>query len=313
MKLCVFADPKLSPAMARVADALGRYRPPGTELTPNEADADLVVLHVIGYPETETAVEWLRANGKRYSIMQYCMISTQRPNSLDWLDIWRGAESVWSYYDLDAQLVADGYAESTCPWCGEDLPHVGQGTGATDFPRCFYFAPLGADPEIFVPSISVGERYAITTSGYVAESECVAECTIAAGLVGRRTFHLGPRLECHGDWTDVGHGITDEDLAVAYSSSDYVAGMRRAEGFELPAAEGLLCGARPLMLDRPHYRQWFEPFAEYVPETDPESLITALVEKLGEPPRPVSREERAEAVERFDWKRLVTEFWNRTL
>lgn len=313
MKLCVFADPKLSGAMKRVADALGSYRPTGTDITPLEDDADLVVLHSIGFPETYEAVRRIRDRGGRYSIMQYCLRSTQNPDATDWLDIWRGAESVWSYYDLDAALVDDGYDEPVCPWCGEELPHVGQGTGSIDFPRCFYFAPLGADPAIFSPSISLGERYAILTSGYVAESESIEECYDAAERVGRRVFHLGPRLACHGSKADGGFGITDEDLARRYSGSDYVSGLRRCEGFEMPAAEGLLCGARPLLFDRPHYRRWFEPWGVFVPETDPPELTDAIEEVLRREPVPVTPEEIEAATERFDWKRLVTEFWKRTL
>jgi len=315
MRACVYADPKLSPAMARVAEALQRYAPPELEFTPAAELADLVVLHVIGYPETAAAVEELRARGQRYAIMQYCMRSTQEPNTLNWLDIWRGAEAVWSYYDLDALLVEDGYAEQLCPWCREELPHVGQGTGAIDFPRCFYFAPLGVDLEAFEPLITIGERFAMLTSGYVAESECVAECTQAAARVGRRVFHLGPALECHRNIDNVEqrHGITDDELARAYSRCDYVAGMRRCEGFEMPAAEGLCCGARPMMLDRPHYRQWFAPWAVFVPELAPDLLTDSIAAVLANDVTPVSLEELEAARKFFDWRPLVAGFWQRAL
>lgn len=320
--VCVFADPKLSAAMMRVADALAAWAPDDVQITPRAQDAELVVLHVIGHPETVTAVQEIRARGARYAIMQYCLRSTQEPNTGAWLDLWRGAEVVWSYYDLDAAIVEDGYSEQTCPWCDEELPHLGQGTGATDFPRCFYFAPLGVDVATFFPVPTAGERYAILTSGYVAESECVEECTEAAARLGRRTYHLGPHLECHqrlGN-ADVNIGIYDPELRQAYSRSDFVAGLRRIEGFEMPAAEGLLCGARPIMFDRPHYRQWFEPWAVFVPETDPATLTDELERVMarrwldgGKDQEPVTLEEMKAARERFNWQPLVEGFWRRAL
>ena len=88
----------------------------------------------------------------------------------------------------------------------------------------------------------------------------------------------------------------------------------------MPAAEGLLCGARPLMLDREHYRQWFEPWAEFVPETDPATLTDAIVEIFRSDAgafrftmRTVTDAERAAAAEVFNWENLVGDFWSLVL
>ncbi len=314
MKVCTWADPNLSGAMHRVALALAAHVPEGVTVTPRADDADLVIVHTIG-TDVWPVIARLRERGQRYAMMQYCMRSTQEPNTAGWLDYWRGASCVWSYYDLDALIVEDGYRESECPWCGEDLPHVGLGTGATDYPRCWYYAPLGADPDIFYPLIVVGDRFGILTSGYVAESECIAECTQAARRAGRMVFHLGPSLACHGPHVTARLGIRDDELQQAYCQSDFVAGMRRCEGFEMPAVEGLFCGARPIMLDRPHYRAWFNEFAEFVPEVDAETLIEYITDILisGGERGPVTDAEIDAAHKRFNWKTLVTEFWERAL
>ncbi len=315
MRVCTWADPTLSGAMRRVDRALADNLPAGHTATNIADQADLVVVHTIG-TDVWPVIDRIRERGQRYAIMQYCIRSTQEPDSRKWLDIWRGAEAVWSYYDLDALLVEDGYAEQECPWCGEELPHIGQGTGATDFPRCFFYAPLGADPDVFWPAITTGERYGILSSGYVAESECIAECFEANRRADRRGFHLGPEdsfLAISGPQMDFGLGITDDALRLAYSRSDYVAGLRRCEGFEMPAAEGLLCGARPIMLDAPHYRAWFGEWAEYIPEADPETVTAAITEILQGEYRPVTDAEMAAAAERFNWKALAAKFWSRAL
>lgn len=280
--------------MFRVADALAEFSPAEVTIVPNEDLAELVVLHVIGYPETAEAIERLELAGKRYAILQYCLRSTQRPSSRDWCELWKGAALVWSYYNLDEALREDSLSPSYLP-------------------RGFYYAPLGADGATFYPRLTAGERYAILTSGYVAESETVAEATEAAARAGRRVFHLGPALDCHGPHVTQRMGITDEALARVYSSCDYVAALRRCEGFEMPGAEGLLCGAQPICFDRPHYRAWYEPWAEFVPEGDGPTVTDELEALFRRGPRALTDDDLTAAAERFDWQTLVGGFWQRIL
>lgn len=279
----------MSAAMRRIEHAMITHAPRGEiECVRDERLADLVVLHAVGYPDTLEAVERARARGQAYAMIQYCLRSTQEPSCEAWLDMWRGAELVWSYYDLPALMAEDGVEL-------EELR--------------FYHAPLGVDPEVFQPRITVGERWVIVTSGYVAESECVLECVEAAARVGRRMFHLGPEILGFGPHVEAQLGITDDELARQYSRADLVAGLRRVEGFELPAAEGLLCGARPLMLDRPHYRQWFDDWAVFVPELDAEELVDHIEEIFRAGIEPVTDDERAAAARLFDWHTIVPPFW----
>lgn len=296
MRACVAASPKLSGAMERIAKALARWAPPAVEIVPTVELADLVVLHTIG-TDVWPVIESLEHHGKRFAMMQYCLRSTQEPNSRRWLRYWERAACVWSYYDL-ARIVLEDAADQ--PTTG--LP--------------FYLAPLGADPDTFSEQLVMGDRFVVLTSGYVAESECIAECWAAAARVGRRVFHLGPEGEFRDldrEHVTFGYNVTDTQLARAYSRSDYVAGMRRCEGFEMPAAEGLLCGARPLMLDAPHYRHWFEPWAKFVPEVEPEALTDMIVEVMLAGTEIVTDAERDAAAERFNWERLVGRFWSRVL
>lgn len=304
MRAFVAADPKLSGAMYRVAQALALWAPDEIDIVPTVELADLVVVHAIG-TDVWPVIRDLETAGKQYALMQYCLRTTQEPHAAAWLPYWKRAACVWSYYNLDKALHDDGLVDQMF----DGLP--------------FYYAPLGADPEMFNERLTIGDRYLVLTSGYVAESECIAECWAAAAHLGRRVFHLGPEhefLNLERGHVDFGLGITDDALARAYSRSDYVAGMRRCEGFEMPAAEGLLCGARPIMLDAPHYRAWFEPWAEFVPEVEPEELTEALVDMFrGDAgafrftTRSVTESEQAAAAERFNWERLVGEFWARVL
>jgi hypothetical protein len=296
MKAFVDSPPGLSMAMTRVANALKRHAPVHVTCVSREADADLVLLHTIGYPETVEAVDRLTAAGKRVVIAQYCLRTSQRPHVQDWLPVWTKADLVWSYYDLVALAREDGI----------DLCVPGPG-----WIDCgLYYSPLGVDPSVFVPPANGATRpFTMCTSGYLAGPETVDECSAAVQRVGGRLFHLGPSNVAQGAHVTAEVGIPDSALVARYGESQFVAGLRRIEGFELPALEGLMCGARPIAFDRPHYRAWFEDFAEYIPETTSAEMTDALEALFRAGARPVSAEERARAVKTLAWERIVGDFW----
>jgi hypothetical protein len=74
-----------------------------------------------------------------------------------------------------------------------------------------------------------------------------------------------------------------------------------------------VCGARPIVFDAPHYRRWYEPWAEFIPEGSGEEVTNALIGVFERGPRPVTREERQEANYRFDWANIVPDFWKGVL
>jgi D-inositol-3-phosphate glycosyltransferase len=306
MRAFVSAPAGLSRAMTRVANALAEYAPipqpdgSGVQIVKTEAEADLVVLHVIG-EEGITEAKRLHDAGKKYAIIQYCLRSTQKPDTNDWLETWKNAELVWSYYDLYQLCAEDGND-------GESL-----GSELVDFN--FYHAPLGVDNDKFRHWTSVPKRFEILTSGYVAESECVHEALDAIRHLPNnpKMYHLGPdnifTIQDKDRFVKTGLGLDDDTLAQMYSRSRYVAGLRRVEGFELPAAEGLLCGARPICFDKPHYRKWFGTWAEYITEGSPQEVSAQLLAIFQGEYRAVTEQEVSDAKKAFDWGFLCGNFW----
>lgn len=291
MRVYVTPGAGLSRAMDRVAYAMRRYAPPMISIVDHPTLADLVVLHTIGYPETVDTIKWLTAQGQRYAIIQYCLRTTQQPSTRQWAPLWSEADVVWSYYDLKAM-------------CRED---------ETIFEDVnFYISPLGADASVFQQGYGA-RTFTILTSGYVAETEGVREAAEAVHRVGGKQFHLGPNLNLNGTQTQYALGISDVALAKAYQSSQFVAGLRRCEGFEMPAAEGLLCGARPIMFDRPHYRRWFDGFAEFIPEGTVAEVTDSLEKLFRDGARPVTQAERMAASDYFSWESIVEGFWERVI
>ena len=91
--------------------------------------------------------------------------------------------------------------------------------------------------------------------------ECKNEILLAAEGLGKKVFQLGS-----GENTDTitySNNADDKTLAKYYSQCEFVSGLRRIEGFELPVIEGLLCGARPICFDIPDYRHWFDKLGFY--------------------------------------------------
>ena len=289
MRVYVSAPTVRSPSLARIEQALASYRPVGVETGWSMSLADLVVVYVIGRQDRVSATTaLLRARGQRYAVIQLVLRSTKRPSTSGWRAIWDGAVATWSYLDLNAAIAEDG----------------GVGTAGA-----FYHAPLGVDANVFTMPTTTDRPYVVLTTGQSALTEGVREAALAG--VGRRVFPLGPPLRIIGAASAT--GSTDAELANLYGQCEFVCGLRRTEGFELPAAEGLLCGARPVLFDRPHYRTWYDGLAEFIPEGPRPGVVDDLEALFQRGARPVTDEERRMAAERFDWARICGEFWARCL
>lgn len=303
MKVYFKAPAGMSRAMTRVEDALRRNLPQGVVEVQDRTQADHEVLHVIGVNGVEEHMRTMSA--RSYSAIQYCVKTTTWEPHQWWGHVWQLATCVWSYYDLDALLK-------------EDYQDVKDELGYLPTLSNFYHAPMGVDAN-FRRWMDV-ERYIVGCTGYLAQQECLDEVAVAAGA-DRKVFHLGPdpitdsKISWGINGPHVKHmlGINDDVLAQMYSRCRYVTGLRRIEGFEMPLAEGLLCGAMPITFDQPHYRKWFDGLAHFIPEDG--NVAQSLVDIFnGPPPEPNALLHMANSArQRFNWVNIATSFWNRAL
>jgi hypothetical protein len=286
MRVSIDAPPQMSRAMHRTVAALRKYAPPHVEFTGSHRDADIAVLHVIGIEDLQQYCD----ASKQYIIMQYCW-QTARGGMQQWHQIWRGAKFIWSYYALP---IPAGIR--------------------------FLRTPLGVDPHVFQWGPCEGRESLVLTSGYVngpgAEAiEEVADAALAAGL---RVIHIGPpdiagmRRRTEASWS-CRLGISDEELSFLYRRARWVSGLRRVEGFELPALEALSCGARPIVFDRPDMRAWYSGHSVMVSETGGTPLSIALTRIFRKLQVPVSWSERESVVSRFRWQDIAERFWKEVL
>jgi hypothetical protein len=204
------------------------------------------------------------------------------------MPIWDEAVVIWSYYDL---------------------PEIARSQGIEPtFSDKFLRSPLGVDSDVFKPSGSEKEYLAIAvTKGYLTES--TREILAAARHLNAKAAYVGPHIRGLED-ADQFENITDEELVDLYSKSYYVCALRRSEGQDLPAAEGLLCGARPIVFERPDQSDWSPSFIT-IRETEREQIIEDLKVVFDGEYDPVSREEILIAREVFNWELIVKDFWKR--
>lgn len=286
----VFVEPTglHSRGMVRIARALERWAPADVEIVARQDRADLIVVYVIGANQITEA----RARPQRYAAVQCCLRSAGG-DLAEWRRFWAGAVAVWSYYDL-------------------------RDFGIPETAR-FLYAPLGIDPVFHEKPADGIDRRLVVTTGYVAgaPAEPIEEVWAAAERAGLEAVHVGPR-EVHGmrrrfrGWRAL-EGVSDQVLAGFYRRAAWVAGLRYVEGFELPAVEGLACGARPVMFDQPSMRHWYGDLAEYVAEETGEQLEEALYALFSEPVRPVTDQERQRALAKFNWRSIAEDFWEMVL
>jgi len=294
MKVCVAVHPPhLSRGIHRVAHALTRYAPPSVHVVPTWDEADHVLLHVVGWEDVERCVDTLRDAGRTVSIFQYCLLTTSQRNLQEWWRVWAKCQVVVSYYDL-AYL---------CSFRSLDLDYPGTVN--------FLHTPLGVDTTVFKPC-GCGKQFVVGTSGTVAGSECLNEWAEVASSSPLGHFHLGPAEAFAPEYrprVTAQTGMGDVELAKRWSRCVYVSGLRRGEGFELPAYEGLACGARPVMFNRVDARGWLGSAAEYIEEGSDGAVIDQLRALLTRPARPVTAEERAWAAATFRWETLARKWW----
>ncbi len=280
-----------SRAIGRIIDAFYWIKHPKINPVADPQDADLVVFYAIGrLHHLMRAAEELLRQGKQYAIVQCSLRSTRNPNTADWIPLWDHATAIWSYFDLYKKADEDGVK--------------------LDFD--FYHAPLGGDFRIFYPPQYLSRKYTLLTIGDDPKAECLNECWDAVESLLGKVAHVGTGTRISRS-IDYFPNVNDRELARLYHQSYSVSALRRKGGFELPAVEAALCGVKPILFDQPDFTHWFKDLAWFIPEDEHirSNLVTIFLNSVIA--LRLSKDEAIEAQQRFDWRRLVTEFWERLL
>jgi glycosyltransferase involved in cell wall biosynthesis len=134
---------------------------------------------------------------------------------------------------------------------------------------------------------------------------------LALHLVGRDFGVLSrgdARAPAMPDWVLWDTSISEEELAVYYSSVDVFAFLSEYEGFGFPPLEALACGTPSLLLKGSSLGEVFSGLALIVDAPDPEAIAAALRTALtDETKRMGLRKEFDRRREQFTWQRAVRE------
>lgn len=266
----IFAEDLMSNyAISRIVKALKDNAPDWAEFVDDESEADLVIIYAYGH---RRHVWWRTLRLKEQGKKSAIVQLVVRSTRNPKTEDWL---PIWN----DAELVWSYY--DLYDYCAED-------GNKPSFK--FYLAPLGVDPSIFKETKSK-KVYRIVAGN--SRDENTNQCINAA----------------NGDAYVLGQNISDDELAKVYSQSEYVSGLRRTEGFEMPVLEGLMCGARPVCFNRPHYKKWFGDLAEYIEEDD--NVEESLRKLFAKPVRRVNDVEKARVKRLFNWYTITKGFWER--
>jgi glycosyltransferase involved in cell wall biosynthesis len=95
--------------------------------------------------------------------------------------------------------------------------------------------------------------------------------------------------------------LSRAQLAAVYRRADLALFPSDAEGFGLPVAEAMACGAPVLLSDIPAFREVGGPAARYAPVADVPAWTAAAVSLLSSPPSPDARAAALQWSSRFRW------------
>lgn len=275
----------------RIAQALTATAPPWARIVQDVAQADLQILQVVAL-DARRGVK-----APRYAIIQHAQRHEHRhgarapivvPSNFNpWEALWSKALAIWS--------------------------PVGISVAALNHQAHLYLAPFGVDTGVFRPS-GAPRDVGLVTTGVSNVDEPIEEAAAAALRAGLTVTHVGP-FDVEGMNARVSPGmsavnsLSDNELAALYSRARWVSGLRYKEGFELPALEGLACGARPICFDTPENREVFKDHALYVHELAGDALVDQLTTVMSQPARPVGVQELNDVALRYDWERLAVGYW----
>jgi len=276
----------ISNAIKNVNRELRKYAPEEVVFVEDIRVADFQWIDVIG----EGSFEFMYLPLERTIPLFYCYLSGANEGNLPavvFKELLTQSPAVVSYYPLD-----------------EWNPDIGDQ---------FIRTPLGVDTNIFRKT-NFEERTSVLTTGYVTETEFIKEFYQAAMFNDYDTIHIGGNYNFGKRYTHY-EDLSIEGVVELYNQSKYCNAMRFLEGFELSNIEGILCGSRPICLDYPMYRYWFNDTSIFVPESHEydERVLYVTEAILTDDKGPVTDAEIESIANRFNSKAVYTNLWQEIL
>jgi len=257
------------------------YAPKEIDFVNDASKADYQILDITRLSD----INYLRCDN--YVIFFHCFGEWSEENPSDYKELFSKAKLVYSHLDLAPMF-----------------PYI----DSSKFMR----GPWGCQPDIWFNIANYpNEEFEILCTGEIAKTEGIEECIAATDFLNKKMMHVGNNMKYRNKSYNNKSRIEQQKLRELYNHSKWVSALRRIEGFEKPAIEGLLCGARPICFDTPLYRYWYGDLARYVVESDPNTTTKAIINVMSNEYSPITTKETKEAIRKFAWFYVAKNFWQR--
>lgn len=281
-------DPRISMAMHRIRDAFIKYKPPSITFTDEKQGSFTHCIH------------WVGQNPEKHTERDEGIFERETlPESDSYIVFAHIGNPHYKDQEGYYQRLLE-YARLVITFDKDIIGYEGDNVFET---------PWGFEPETFFLDPQK-KRYKILCTGYMAHAEGIDSCYDAVIATKGLLCHVGGRLR--GITGPAGYvryeGVKDYIMRSLYAKSEYVSGMRREGGFELPTIEGYACGAQPIVFNLPTMRKYYSDFALFVPLVNRLDLYMEL-RKIFERPANVSPDERI--LSRFHWETIMNKVWSR--
>ena len=319
----------------RIGGALRRHAPRWVRWVNSTANADVELYHIVGRKEADVLLE--RPEGRDGAtapavVAIQHVLTTGGASRAEFARAWARALLVVSFHDLDHPPAAEAASVPPrfhpMPWGADEnrffpprQPQPGSERRGRDGSGREGVLIMGSDPfqeahgEVVFAAAHANVR--VRHVGDTVNRVC-APCNTTRvrntrvadrPLLCQPLVALGGRAACA--WHDHVGLVSDGELVSEMRRARYVATLRKFEGFEVGAVEGLFCGARPIVFNISSFR-WHRDHAVLVPPLLPsEQQFDALQAIFRTPAPQVSREERARAVATFAWSAIVPQLYRR--
>jgi len=288
-KLKIFfpVDTSWGLVMHRITYDIQRFAPHDKfEFVDTYEKCDIAFWHLIGPNKVQKE--------KPYVILFHCFGRDRGEIAMReiWLENFKQAEMVYGYYPLHKFIGEDDMKE---------INYVRQ--------------PWGVDNTIFYRMPEVKKQFTCVATGYVAQTEALLELYRACKAVGGKLLHIGGSLDREVGLLNPMYyericNVSDDDMRRAYNSAYWVSGLRRVEGYEIPALEGFVCGAQPICFNiEDFYPYWFGDFANFIPQGSVDDTTEALAKLFSVQPL-INSKKIEEIKNKFDTEKLSRGFWD---
>ena len=229
----------------------------------------------------------LYLRNKKYIILFHCFGEWSEESPEEYRELFNNAMFVYSHLDLASMY--------------PDMPK-----------KKFMRGPWGCQPDYWFNESGISNNeHQILCTGEIAETEGIQECVLACDMLNKTMLHVGPNFNYRNKSYRSLSNLKISEMRQAYNTSQWVSALRRTEGFEKPAIEGLLCGARPICFDTPLYRYWYGNLARYVKEGTKEETYLDIMRVMTNEYAPISGDEMRSAIKKFAWYYVSKNFWDK--